>query len=520
MNGDFRGESEHAPSNAPPNTVQANGRPSHQPPLTGHPGIISNVTAALRILQTHNAGVLNQAISQLEAVHDIQNELVSARAAYSQVSSDLRKAVDQNLSQAAELLKSRDELHSQNVKLHAAREQLFVLEKQLESTGSQVAAHERQLAAVRAEKDKQIEGLTAALQVANTRIASLGRKLQSVAAAVETVETSESVALSGKAIGTSPFSLRDLDEWLSSSSKRLDEATAKAQQMAASLAEPVGIASCNVTEVPTGEPSALSEESKEGIARLVKTSFQTSKDEKQQIFSHLKSLRAEYSNILDVAQTSVSRNLVLERAFKIIQDLNVKITASVHGTPAEVDVEIKMDRERTEAGKVIRQANNRTPSIKSATTSPLISSCTSYPPTPSQSVFSFGSASPQRKRQRTSTDSATPEPLPRDDELYAFVRLIHTAYEIRSPQQGAKQLVCKACDGRHKTQPEFPATTFEYPLDQKIAIPSFANAEHTRIQIRPWVAHLQEVHRGLYAGFMQKFKNQTSSRRASIAPSN
>lgn len=51
--------------------------------------------------------------------------------------------------------------------------------------------------------------------------------------------------------------------------------------------------------------------------------------------------------------------------------------------------------------------------------------------------------------------AASPEPLPRDDMLHAFVRLVNTTYEIKSTegaqneeglQGGQKRLVCKMCE--------------------------------------------------------------------------
>jgi hypothetical protein len=126
-----------------------------------------------------------------------------------------------------------------------------------------------------------------------------------------------------------------------------------------------------------------------------------------------------------------------------------------------------MDVERTEAARVARQVNGpptqaqpptaslaaQHPTMIPLPTAPV--TLGSAPSTPSQPTFFAQSELPQRKRQRTSTEASAPEPLPRDDVLHAFIRLVNTTYEIRpiegvpadAASQGTqKQLVCKMCE--------------------------------------------------------------------------
>ncbi|KAG8683467.1 hypothetical protein FRC08_014264 [Ceratobasidium sp. 394] len=491
-------------------------------------GLIPGVAATLRSLQAQNFSALSQAIAQLDSASEIQNELVSARAAYAQVSSDLRKAVDQNLVQANQLQQSKDELNSVNVMLHGAREQLFLLERKLENIGVEAAARERQRTAARdAEKEGQIEALSSALQVANARITNLNNKLQSVTTAVGPIRAAEPASLTKETFEASSSSLQKFDQWLSSYSEDLGQAVGtKVGGMtsppleATSMASSVSLDNINSS---TNQLHNLPPELGEEITQLVNTCFQAHKDEKQKILSQLRSLRADFGNILNVARASASRSTALEATFKTILALELQPASLVPNPLAGMEGDVEMDEERTQAARAARQASM--PTISDAQ-SPYILSAVTQPSTPSQPMFPLGSVSPQRKRQRTSTGASTPEQLPRDHELHALVRLVNTAYDIRGGQNGTdggdpqpvqRQLVCRACNARHQAQPEYALTSFDYDQDSKLVVPSLAGAEQAQTRIRPWVMHIEDKHQKMYARFMDGFKNQANTRRHSTA---
>ncbi|KAG9101168.1 hypothetical protein FRC06_003304 [Ceratobasidium sp. 370] len=459
MNGNSRRESQSASS---PLTWSNGGLVPNSPSNTGM-GVIPSVAATLRSLQTQNVSALNHAIAQLDTASEIQNELVSARAAYAQVSSDLRKAVDQNLVQATQLQQSKEELHSVNVMLHGAREQLFLLERKLENIGVEAAARERQRTAARdAEKDGQIEALSSSLQVANAKITDLNNKLQSVIAAVGALRAAEPASPTNEAFEASSSSLHNFDQWLASYSEDLgQDIGTKADGMTSSLLEstnPTSSVPLSDVSSSTNQLHNLSPESREEINQLVKSWFQAHKEEKQQvlpstqILSRLKSLRADFGNTLDIARASASRSSALEATLKAVSALEIQPASLVPNPVPGTESEVEMDEERTQAARAARQASM--PTISDAQ-SPYILSTVTQPSTPSRPAFALGSVSPQRKRQRTSTRPSTPEQLPRDHELHALVRLVNTAYDIRGGQSGAgnggdpqrapRQLVCKAC---------------------------------------------------------------------------
>ncbi|KAG8748525.1 hypothetical protein FRC10_003659 [Ceratobasidium sp. 414] len=455
MNGSSRRESQSASS---PLAWANGGIVPNSPGNTGM-GLVPSVAATLRSLQAQNVSALNHAIAQLETASEIQNELVSARAAYAQVSSDLRKAVDQNLVQANQLQQSKEELHSVNVMLHGAREQMFLMERKLENIGVEAAARERQRTATRdAEKDSQIEALSSALQVANARITSLNNKLQSVTTAVGATRAVEPASLTNETFEASSSSLHNLDLWLSSYSRDLgQDVSTKADEMTSSLLESTNATSSvpsNDTGSSTSQLHNLPPESREEITQLLKSYFQAHKDEKQQILSQLKSLRADFENTLNVAQASASRSLALEATFKNVSALELQPASLVLNPVTGTEGDVEMDEERTQAARAARQASIPIPPTVSDAQSPYILSTVTQPSTPSQPVFALSSVSPQRKRQRTSTGLSTPEQLPRDHELHALVRLVNTAYDIRGgqagtdgedPQHAPRQLVCRAC---------------------------------------------------------------------------
>ncbi|KAG9124337.1 hypothetical protein FRC07_011996 [Ceratobasidium sp. 392] len=530
MNGSSRRE----PQSSSSALVRVNGGLAPSPSGSSNMGLIPNVAATLRSLQVQNANALNHAIAQLDTASEIQNELVSARAAYAQVSSDLRKAVDQNLLQANQLQQSKDELHSMNVMLHGAREQMFLLERKLENIGVEAAARERQRTAARdAEKDSQIESLSSALQVANTRISDLNNKLQLVTSALAVVRTTQPAGLNNKTIETSISSLRNLDKQLTSLGNSDQDLSTRTDELAASLLEPATTTSSIPSEhsgSPINQLHNLPLELKEEITQMVKTHFQANTKEKQQVDTSNKKLLCILTSvlpILNVAQASATRNLALEAAFKTISVLEIQPTPPVLDPPAKAESDVTMDEERTQVAEASRRTSMQPTPTVSDVQSPYILSNVTQPPTPSQPVFPLGSVSPRRKRQRTSIEPNIPEPLPRDDELHGLVKLVNITYVIRDgqsgaesgehPQSGSKQLVCKGCSARHQAQPDFPLTAFDYDQDSQLSVPSLADAEQTRNRIRPWVTHIQEMHQKVYARFMDGLKTQTGARRHSTA---
>ncbi|EUC65332.1 hypothetical protein RSOL_444970 [Rhizoctonia solani AG-3 Rhs1AP] len=120
-----------------------NGIPTHMPPnMSGPPrrsgnspagGLVPTITSSLRGVIMYNQTALTQAISQIEAIGDIQNELVNARSAHAQVSKDLQICMERHAAQSRLLLKTQDELRVTTQNLHGAREQLGLLESRLAS---------------------------------------------------------------------------------------------------------------------------------------------------------------------------------------------------------------------------------------------------------------------------------------------------------------------------------------------------------------------------------------------------
>lgn len=107
------------------------------PPGSPTAALLPNVAASLRSALMHNHNVLSQAISQLEAAGDIQNELVVARAAHAQASKDLRVALDQKAAQGLQLQQTQNNLTLVTQKLHGAREQLKLMENRLANVDGQ-----------------------------------------------------------------------------------------------------------------------------------------------------------------------------------------------------------------------------------------------------------------------------------------------------------------------------------------------------------------------------------------------
>jgi hypothetical protein len=281
---------------------------SHTPRSPGSPnaGLIPNVTATLRSIQSQNNNALAHVISQLEAANDIQNELVNARAAHAQVSMDLRMAVDQNITQGMQLQQSKNELASVNVMLHAAREQMLFMERKIENAGAEATTREQRAAAAREADAKacvsaacctyldltethiqrQIEALSLALGAANSQILVLNNKLQSVTTAAAAIQSDKPATPTIEIFKAGVSSLQELDQWLSSALGNPDQdMNGVAKEMASPAvepAEPTTTVSTNGTASPTQQSFKLPIQSRDEITQLVKSCFQASKDGKHQ----------------------------------------------------------------------------------------------------------------------------------------------------------------------------------------------------------------------------------------------
>lgn len=493
------------PQRLPPNVASPLNRSSNPlPPGSPTAGLIPTIASSLRNVLINNNNALNQAISQLEVVGDIQNELVAARAAHAQVSRDLRVAMDQNMSQGFQLQQSRNDMNIVTQKLHGAREQLRLLEARIASGDLQMAGrHASQDTRAR----EQFEALNSAFNSANQQIIELTKKLQMATSAATVAQTSENVLPAVDTLATSSTRVHDLEKRLAVLLKLSDE------DFNADANQPI----------PAVGPN---------------TNGEMGRAEKLRILAHFKNLRSEFDSVRNSAQAYASRNAALEATLTTIRALHIEaaplvthplvshspelIAPAVQQLPNDGDVE--MDIERTEAARTSRQVTQPpTPSQPThqiqLPTGPMAPP--SAPATPSQPTFFAQSDIPQRKRQRTLTEASTPEPLPRDDILNAFIRIVQTMYEIGSgedtpsgeagAQTKSKRLVCKLCKSRHNKQPDYQVTSFPYDQDTPVAVPSLANAESTRTLVRPWVEHVQEGHPKPYTAMMDKFKANTSA---------
>ncbi|KAH7344619.1 hypothetical protein B0J17DRAFT_8872 [Rhizoctonia solani] len=255
-------------------------------------------------------------------------------------------------------------------------------------------------------------------------------------------------------------------------------------------------------------------------------------------------------SVLNAAQSYVSRNAMLEATNTTIRDLHIT-AAPIVARPTVADVrtvvdknpplqdspadEVEMDVERTEAARVARQSSRqnssatpsaqpqpvappqqRPPSIQPPDASQPTGATSSTPTQPA--FFAQETGSPQRKRQRTLTSGSTPEPLPRDDILHLYIRLVTATYKVRpmgaapdGEKAGQKQLVCKLCETRHKDQPTFPVTVFPYDRDTLPVVPPLIDAEPTRSQVQPWIEHIQQKHPKPYNTIMERAKPRPST---------
>ncbi|CAE6434166.1 unnamed protein product [Rhizoctonia solani] len=389
-----------------------NGIPAHMPSnMSGPPrrtgnspagGLVPTITSSLRGVIMYNQTALTQAISQIEAIGDIQNELVNARAAHAQVSKDLQICMERHAAQNRLLLQTQDELRVVTQNLHGAREQLGLLESRLASV-----------------------------------------------------------------------------------------------------------------------------------------------DGKEQVLACFKALRSEFDAVVNAAQSYTSRNAMLEATITTIKSLHISAAPAVT-QPAVVDArttvdrksplrdspvdgEIEMDVERTEAARVARQNSSATPSAQPQPTARLTSiqpsdasrSVGAASSTPTQpTFFAQQTDSPQRKRQRTLTSGGTPEPLPRDNILHVYIRLVSATYKVQlagsasggnNIPAGEKQVICKLCETRHKDQPDFPVATFPYDQDTLPVVPPLADAESTRTRVQPWIDHIQQKHQKMYNTIMERARPRSST---------
>ncbi|CAE6449590.1 unnamed protein product [Rhizoctonia solani] len=486
-----------------------NGNPAHMP--SGPPrrtgstpsvGLIPNITSSLRGVMMYNNNALNQAISQIEAIGDIQSELVNARSAHAQASKDLQICIERNATQTRQLQKAQDDLRAVTQNLHGAREQLSLLE-------SRLAVVDRKSSSGQGPQHAKVQRLESALNVANQQIVELTKKLQMATSAAIAAQHSDN-----------PVTEVDV----------LAQSSSRVQVLERRLATILGLSEQDLVMV---------------VDRLETLAGPNASIILGEIFAHFKALRGEFDAILNAAQSYISRNAMLEATNTTIRDLHIT-AAPVVARPTIADArtevdrnppprdspvdEIEMDVERTEAARVARQSSRQnsstTPSAQAQPGPPSQQRPSSIQPsdasqsagvtssTPTQPAFlAQETGSPQRKRQRTLTSGNTPEPLPRDDILHLYIRLVTATYKIRpigaapdGEKAGQNQLVCKLCETRHKDQPTFPVTVFPYDRDALPIVPPLIDAEPTRSQVQPWIEHIQQKHPKPYNTIMERAK--------------
>ncbi|CUA73884.1 hypothetical protein RSOLAG22IIIB_01405 [Rhizoctonia solani] len=412
-----------------------NGNPTHIPPnMSGGPprrsgsspavGIVPTITSSLRNVILYNQNALSHAIAQMEAIGDIQNELVSARSAHAQVSKELHICMERNTAQSRQLLQAQDELTVVTRNLHGAREQLGLLESRLASVDGKA------LAGSGAQQDK----------------------------ASSSTGMATSAAIAAQHSDT-PTTKADV----------LPQASLRVRAIERRFATVLGLPD----QVSTMTTDRL-------LETLTGPNARTTSDERtNQIFAYFKALRDEFDTVVNAAQSYTSRNAMLEATITTIKGLDIGVAPTVAKpivtdvrTMADkntalkdslVDGEIEMDVERTEAARVARKSSSTTPLAQpQPTVPPPIQPPEASRPTaagsstPTQiTFFPQHTNSPQRKRQRTSTSGGTPEPLPRDDKLHVYIRLVSATYKVRpaggasggeGASTGQKELVCKLCE--------------------------------------------------------------------------
>ncbi|KAH7344620.1 hypothetical protein B0J17DRAFT_636178 [Rhizoctonia solani] len=171
-----------------------NGNPAHMPPnMSGPPrrigsspaaGLVPNIASSLRSVMMYNNNALSQAISQIEAIGDIQSELVNARSAHAQASKDLQVWIERNTTQNHQLQKAQDDLRAVTQKLHGAREQLSLLESRLATLDGKSSSGQ-------GPQHVKVQTLESALNAANQQIVELTKKLQMATSAAIAAQHSD-----------------------------------------------------------------------------------------------------------------------------------------------------------------------------------------------------------------------------------------------------------------------------------------------------------------------------------------
>ncbi|CAE6423694.1 unnamed protein product [Rhizoctonia solani] len=399
-------------------------------------GLVPAIASSLRNVMMYNHTTLTQAISQIEAIGDIQNELVNARSAHAQLSNDLQMTIERSNTQSLLLKQTQDELRAANQKLHGAREQLRLVESRL------VAADARSSSG-QAPQSSKVQALESALSSANQQINELTRRLQMATSAAIASQHSDS-----------PITETEV----------LNRSSARVQALERRLAVIFGLSDQDLAALTSQLVETLTGPNTNAVSG--------------EIFAYFKAMRGEFDAVCNATRTSTARNAMLEATLTTIRDLRIgtpltaprSIITEVRPTVGDnltqaspVDGEIEMDVERTEAARVARQGSSVTPTAQPQPVGPQQQRPSSIQPseipqqvgTPTQPTsFAQQQDSPQRKRQRTLT-SGSMEPLPRDHILHAHVSLVANTYRIEAARSasnsgdsatGQKQLVCKLCE--------------------------------------------------------------------------
>ncbi|CAE7225468.1 unnamed protein product [Rhizoctonia solani] len=505
-----------------------NGNPAHMPlNMSGlqrrsgsspSMGLIPTITSSLQNVLVYNQTALNQAILQIEAIGDIQRELVNARSAHAQAASDLQICAERNLVQNRQLLQTQEELRAVTQNLHGAREQLGLLESRLASVDGKALAGQ---GAQQSKASKYFApALESALNSANQQVVELTKKLQMATSAAIAAQHSDNPVAEIDVLPQSLSRVRALE-------RRLVTVLGLSEQDSTMDMD-------QILETLKGPKASV-------------TPDEVSGQQNMQVFAYFKALRNEFDAVLNAAQSYTSRNAMLEATITTIKDLHISATPIVaqptaantriaidKSTPlrdSPLDGEIEMDIERTEAARVARHSSSATPAAQSQPTAPPQQRPPSIQPpdtsksagvassTPTQFTFSAQQTdSPQRKRQRTLTSEGTPEPLPRDDILHVYIRLVSATYKVQpvgasddENTPSGKQLTCKLCESRHKDQPDFPVARFPYDRDTLPVVPPLVDAEPTRTRVQPWIDHIQQKHQKMYSTVMERARPKSSA---------
>ncbi|CAE6419286.1 unnamed protein product [Rhizoctonia solani] len=190
-----------------------NGNPGHAPhSMAGPPrrsgsspsaGLAPTIASSLRNVMMYNHNALTQAISQIEAIGDIQNELVNARSAHAQASNDLQMTIERSAAQNLQLQKTQDELRAANQKLHGAREQLRQVESRLVAADGRTSSEQ-------ASQHSRVQALESALTSATQQINELTRRLQMATSAAIVSQHSDNPVTEIEVLNQSLSRVQDL----------------------------------------------------------------------------------------------------------------------------------------------------------------------------------------------------------------------------------------------------------------------------------------------------------------------